>query len=256
MRLHVLAMQYDSEWARGLIESMIFNSPGLDSDTARYLNGIDHHYHIRNDGIFLKRSFQSGDFLPHLHTHPETENVALHSLVPREKLSVMESFDIHRYPGIMSLELRGIPLKFQKSTCTKCPMTLRKSEIQVRNHPMRTNVPKIVDVYASLHSRRVLSGCVPLTLRAALIKRSRARCPTLDDWSLTIGRDGEVTVRMDPSFREKFLVGEDTLMNMIVEMDGPMIIKAIQMKASASLRQVMETAGQVFGHIPKKLLHA
>ena len=52
MRLHAYALQYDSYWALQQVESMVFNSPGLDSETASYLNGIEHHFHIRNHGRF------------------------------------------------------------------------------------------------------------------------------------------------------------------------------------------------------------
>jgi pimeloyl-ACP methyl ester carboxylesterase len=112
MRLHAhqLSGSVDvKEWANEHLETFVFNSPALDSQTSKLLENHPRLYHIRNHG----------DFVPLVHKSPPTEHEYIHDFSTRHNLGPRQRIVIHNYPGLASLESKGIKLELDSSNLVK-----------------------------------------------------------------------------------------------------------------------------------------
>jgi hypothetical protein len=51
-RLHIRSHEVFGEWTAHNVESVVFNAPGLETDTSFQLESIPRAHHIANDGTF------------------------------------------------------------------------------------------------------------------------------------------------------------------------------------------------------------
>ena len=187
IRLHAHLVQHYPEWSKECVESLVFNSPGLDDSTASILNGNENHHHIFNDG----------DFFPHLFTQPDT-NHFVHQLFDSETFSFRDSLEIHKFPGLASLESRHVPVYVDtlQVKLGKNPQSLKKNLVSFKKSSQQT--PQIQETKKIL-TNSLYSKAFQMQLKCpnySIVKfvKRNTECNSMDEWMFKSDLNGHLNV--------------------------------------------------------------
>jgi hypothetical protein len=154
LRLHAYIAKTYPEWALSHCDSIVFNSPGVDSPTAQILDDSHSHIHIYN----------AGDIFPHFFHHPRSKKTFKHPLLDRDRIGIFESLQSHSYAGLVALESKNVNPKVSKDLDQKSPRVLIRSKAAPRSVRKPNQVLSLVE---QIRSNRI---CFPRSIR--LFRRS------------------------------------------------------------------------------------